>query len=92
MDFKHDAGWKKTKPRGVEGDNLLTVVEMFAATVADIIEDQMKRGLWEYTKNPTTEVREHIGMYKQSFRVKYVVTLSDIGRCVYKTGLRKYEL
>nr|XP_022319164.1 adhesion G protein-coupled receptor L2-like isoform X2 [Crassostrea virginica] len=60
MDFKHDAGWKKTKPRGVEGDNLLTVVEMFAATVADIIEDQMKRGLWEYTKNPTTEVRQHI--------------------------------
>lgn len=62
LDSKHDGAWKKTKPPGVEGNNLLIVVEKFAATVAGILEEQIARGDLEDFDKPRAEVREHIGM------------------------------
>ncbi|XP_062603482.1 adhesion G protein-coupled receptor L2-like [Saccostrea cucullata] len=60
LESKNDAGWKNTKPAGVEGDNLLLVVEEFATVVADILEEQMKRGVIQYKEKPELEIREHI--------------------------------
>lgn len=57
LDSKHDSAWKKTKPPGVEGNNLLIVVEKFAATVAGILGGDLE----DFDK-PRAEVREHIGM------------------------------
>lgn len=61
LDSKHDGAWKKTKPPGVEGNNLLVVVEKFATTVAGILEEQIERGDLEYFDKSRAEVREHIG-------------------------------
>lgn len=69
LDSKHDGAWKKTKPPGVEGNNLLVVVEKFAATVAGILEEQIERGDLEYFDKPRAEVREHIE-YKLDIQMK----------------------
>ncbi|XP_048760884.1 adhesion G protein-coupled receptor L2-like isoform X2 [Ostrea edulis] len=60
LDSKNYAGWIETKPPGVEGDNLLTVIEQFAATVADILEKQMMGGEFDNEYKQEIEIREHI--------------------------------
>ncbi|ESO83436.1 hypothetical protein LOTGIDRAFT_169300 [Lottia gigantea] len=63
LSSKNDIGWNATQPRGVEGDNLLSVLKMFANVISRSLIYHVIDGLVTYENAVIKVFKENIGKY-----------------------------
>lgn len=82
---KNDVGWNKTKPAGVEGDHLLSVMKRFADIIAKSLEYHFHDRLVKtYEEADVIIAKENIGMqfmYTCSYSIFFLAPIYRLLLC-----------